>query len=204
VCTPAERIKLVSPLRQRKLLGWLGYLIVLVLVISAVREQVGGASGDWARFDHKTFTVSKVVDGDTVHIRGPDGNDTTVRLIGVDAPELTDPSTGQPSHWADRAASYMTARASGKQVTLRLEPIQTRDRYQRLLAYVYLSDSDCLNFDLVRDGQAFADRRHKHSYLPQYTQAENEARRKKTGLWNEVTEEQMPPWRRAWIHSRRE
>jgi micrococcal nuclease len=177
---------------------------VLVLAIAAVREQLGGTSSDWSRFDHKTFLVSKVVDGDTIHIRADDGSDTAVRLIGVDAPELVDQSTNLPSHWAERAKTYMIARSEGKQVTLRLEPVQTRDRYNRLLAYVYLSDSDCLNLDLIRDGQAYADRRHKHSYLPQYTQLENETRRKKIGLWKEVTEDQMPPWRRAWLHSKRE
>jgi micrococcal nuclease len=186
------------------MLGWVGYLLVLVLSLTAAREHLGPKSNDWKRFDHQTFTVSTVVDGDTIHIRDQAGADTKVRLVGVDAPELSDPSTGLAAHWAERAMSYLTARANGKNVTLRLEPVQTRDRYGRLLAYIYLTDSDCLNLDLVRDGQAYADRRFKHSYLPQYTQAENEARRKKTGLWKEVTEDQMPPWRRAWLHSRDE
>jgi micrococcal nuclease len=184
--------------------GFSGYLILLLLVASALHQQFGKKSNDWTRFDHRTFVVSKVVDGDTIQVRDADGTDATVRLVGVDAPEMDDPSTGRPSHWAERATAYVTARAEGKSVSLRLEPVQTRDRYERLLAYVYLSDGDCLNFDLVRDGQAYADRRFKHSYLPQYAQTENEARRKQRGLWKDVTEEQMPPWRRAWIHSRQE
>jgi micrococcal nuclease len=186
------------------MLGWLGSLLLLALSFTAVREHVGPKSSDWKRFDHETFVVSTVVDGDTIHIRDQSGSDTKVRLVGVDAPELTDPSTGLPAHWAERAKDYLTARADGKNVTLRLEPVQTRDRFGRLLAYIYLSDGDCLNLDLVRDGQAYADRRFRHSYLPQYAQAENEARRKKTGLWKDVTEDQMPPWRRAWLHSSRE
>jgi micrococcal nuclease len=200
--TAAQRIKLVSPLRRRKLVGISGYLILLLLLASALHQQFAKKSGDWARFDHQTVAITHVVDGDTIQIRAADGLETTVRLVGVDAPEMDDPATGRPSHWAERAKAYMTARASGRNVTLRLEPVQTRDRYKRLLAYVYLSDGDCLNLDLVRDGQAYADRRFKHSYLPQYTQAENEARRKQRGLWKDVTEDQMPPWRRAWLHSR--
>ena len=125
-------------------------------------------SDDWTKFDHQTFLVSRVVDGDTIHVHRPnDSSDTIIRLIGIDTPELHDPTTGQPAHWAERAAAYTKARCEGKSVTLRLEPIDTRDRYDRLLAYVYLTDIDCLNIDLVRDGQAYADRRFSHSFRPQ-------------------------------------
>ena len=182
----------------------MGYLILLLLVISALHQQLGANANDWSRFDHQSFVVTKVVDGDTIHIRAPDGNETPIRFVGVDAAEMSDPSTGRPGHWAERAKTYVTARALNKDVTLRLEPVQSRDRYGRLLAYVYLSDDDCLNLDLIRDGQAYADRRFRHSYLPQYAQAENEARRKQRGLWKDVTDDLMPPWRRAWMHSREE
>jgi len=113
---------------------------------------------------------------------------------------LHDPATDRPAHWAERSRTYLQARIEGKSVTLRLEPIETRDRDDRLLAYVYLTDGDCINLDLIRDGQAYADRRFKHSYRPQYEQAENEARKKDRGLWKGLTEAQMPAWRRVWLH----
>jgi micrococcal nuclease len=193
-------------MRRRRLISLLVYLVLLILSLLFGVDQLhktGRNSDDWAAFDHQSFMVSKVVDGDTLHIRRPLGGDETiVRLLGIDAPEMHDPTTNQPAHWARQASSYLRARAQDKVVTIRLEPIATRDKYERLLAYVYLSDSDCVNLDLVRDGQAYADRRFRHSYKPQYEQAENEARTKQRGLWKNLTEDQMPPWRRVWVHER--
>ena len=81
----------------------------------------------------------------------------------------------------------------------RLEPTQTRDKYRRLLAYLYVSDNENLNLSLVHDGQAYADRRFPHTLKPQFEQEENDARTKKRGLWKEVTESQMPAWRQKWL-----
>ncbi len=207
--TPRERIKLSSPLRRRRLLTRGSYLLFVLLALLCLVDWLGGFSGaardDWTRFDHQTFSVARIIDGDTV-IVAPEGtgDETVVRLVGLDAPEMLDPSTGKPAHWAEQSTRYVQARAGGRPVTLRLEPIQTRDRFGRLLAYVYLSDSDCINIDMIRDGQAYADRRFRHSYRPQYEQAESEARRKQRGLWKNLTEQQMPPWRRVWLHARDE
>jgi endonuclease YncB( thermonuclease family) len=73
-----------------------------------------------------------------------------------------------------------------------------------LLAYVYLSDLDCLNLDMVRDGRAYADRRYRHTFRPQFELAEAEARKKQRGLWKDLTEEQIPPWRREWLQRSRQ
>jgi micrococcal nuclease len=142
--------------------------------------------------------VTKVIDGDTIEINSTSGA-TRVRLIGIDAPEQDTPGGSPASHWADRSTAYLRARLEGKRALFLLEPTQTRDRWGRLLAYVYLSDSDLLNLDIVRDGQAYADRRFKHTFRPQFEMAENEARNKKRGLWKDVTEDQMPEWRKKWL-----
>lgn len=197
-------IKLSSPLRRRRLFSAIGYASLLIVGILFGADHFGSnrARDDWSRFDHQSFRVTKIIDGDTINITDTSGNETTVRLLGIDAPEMLDPTTNSPAHWAERAMAYMAARAGARNVIIRLEPIQTRDRYDRLLAYIYLSDGDCLNMDIVRDGQAFADRRFRHSYRPQYEQAENEARKKERGLWKGLTEEQMPAWRRVWLDER--
>ncbi len=39
---------------------------------------------------------------------------------------------------------------------------------------------------------------------PQFEQAENEARKKGRGLWSDVTEKQMPPWRQKWLAKQRD
>ena len=179
------------------------FVTLLLLALSAVLDRAGVfryAGDDWRNFDQKTFVVTRVIDGDTLDVRpAAGGRETRVRLVGVDAPELHSRETGRADHWAAEARRYAESRAEGKPVTLRLEQTETRDRYRRLLAHVYLSDAQNLNLELVRDGQAYADRRFAHSMRYQFERAENEARRARRGLWEGVTDERMPPWRREWL-----
>ena len=202
------RITLSSPARQRKIFRLLVTIVGLLVAILAALDHKGaikkGSGKDWEVFDQKTAHVTRVVDGDTLHIRLQDGTEEKIRMLGIDAPEMHDDTTHQPAYWAQNATKYLHDRADGKDVILRLEPLETRDRYGRLLAYIYLSDADCLNFDCIHDGQVFADRRFKHSYKPQYEQSENEARRAKRGIWADMNESRMPAWRRAWLHKQDE
>jgi micrococcal nuclease len=193
-------------LRRRRLLRRGSLVAILLLALSAILDRAGafGFKGDdWKHIDRKDFVVTSVVDGDTVHARGPDGNDIKVRLLGIDAPELNPDTPAPPDYWAERSKEYLVARVQGKAVTIKLEQTQTRDRFGRVLAYLYLSDNDNLNLDLVRDGQAYADRRFKHSLRPQFELTEGEARKKGTGLWKKVAENQMPEWRQRWLAEQR-
>ncbi len=143
-----------------------------------------------------------MIDGDTLHValeNDPGRRETVVRLIGIDAPEMNTDSMLPSEHWADRSRNYVIARTAGRPLVLRLEPTQTRDGVGRLLAYVYVADSDCLNADIVRDGQGYADRRFRHSFRAQFEAAENDARKKQRGLWKDLKDDQMPAWRRDWL-----
>jgi endonuclease YncB( thermonuclease family) len=169
--------------------------IVLPRVLPA-HPRVAGAlprlslSGDdWSRFDRRSFTVGRVINGGTIELALPDGTGAEVRLLGIDAPE----------HGAQAARDELKARAEGKVVALRLEPTETRDGDGRLLAYVYPDDAEDLNLAMVRDGFAYADRRTDHTYRRAFEQAEAEARRRGRGLWRDVTEARMPAWRREWL-----
>ena len=183
-------------LRYRRIL----LAILALLGFSAYFARPSG--DDWAIYDRQQFIVTRVVDGDTIDVAAhPVASPTRVRLLGIDAPELRD-AGGKPEHWADAAKRYAGARSANRTVTLRLEPTQTRDRYRRLLAYVHLSDAETLNFALVRDGQAYADRRFRHTMRGDYEQAENAARKKGAGLWKDVAVSQMPAWRQRWLAER--
>ena len=190
-------------LRRRRRYRRITFATLFLLALSAILDRAGmfrHTGDDWRSFDHKTFLVTRVIDGDTLDLRPADGGpETRVRLLGVDAPELRSRDSNRPDHWAHEARRHAESRAEGEAVTLRLEQTETRDRYQRLLAYVYASDSDNLNLELVRNGHAYADRRFPHSMRHQFERAENEARRARRGLWKDVKEEQMPPWRREWL-----
>ena len=163
-----------------------------LLISSLADHLLGMAQDDWALLDHQTFPVVQVIAADTIGV-GESAHPIIVRLIGVAAPAS--------AYWAKKSKTYVEQRLLNKSVILRLEPIQTRDRDGELRAYVYLSDLDCLNADLIHDGEVFADRRFAHSYQPQYAMSENDARRRQRGLWYGITDEDMPAWRRDWVQS---
>lgn len=160
-------------------------------------RSVEQASGyDLNKYHAKTFSVVNVVDGDTIDIDIPDGNQshTRVRLWGVDAPETESEEYGI-MYFAPEAAKFAENSAIGKEVVLYLdEANRTRDKYGRLLAYVQLPDRSYLNEVLLAEGYAYADLRFRHSFYNKYIQLEAAARTLKKGLWQGVKREQMPLW----------
>lgn len=190
-------------LKRRRIFRRSIFVTLVLLAISVFLDRAGAfryRGDDWAAYDKQTVTVTRVVDGDTLRIRNPSsGDEDTVRLLGIDAPETTEP----PAYWAREAAERLETLVEGKPVTLRLDATQTRDKYRRLLAYVHANDSENVNMALVRDGHAYAHRMFHHSLRRQFEQAEDEARGKGRGLWAAVEEPQMPDWRQRWLTDRR-
>jgi micrococcal nuclease len=153
---------------------------------------------DFEKYHHKTFTVLNVVDGDTIDINVPDGkyNHTRIRLWGIDTPETKNPETGI-MYFGPEAAEFTRSLSLRKKVAVYLdEDNRTRDKYNRLLAYVKLPDGRFLNEVLISEGFAYADTRFRHSFYHKYQQLEAAARSQKKGLWLSVKPEQMPEWRR--------
>jgi micrococcal nuclease len=92
----------------------------------------------------------KVVDGDTIHVRVAERVEK-VRYIGVNTPEVHHPTLGaQPG--AQEAWDLNRQLVGGRQVRLELD-VQERDRYGRLLAYVWVGET-MINAELVRRGYA--------------------------------------------------
>jgi micrococcal nuclease len=143
------------------------------------------------------------VDGDTVRVRiagAPPGLGAleTIRLIGVDTPETVHPR--QPVQRFGREASdYTKTRLLNKTVYLAFD-WNLRDRYGRLLAYVYTAAGDgtnarCFNAALIRDGYAHAYTRFAFQFIEEFRALEAEARRETRGLWGPQgsTESTTPP-----------
>jgi micrococcal nuclease len=154
------------------------------------------ASDDFSKYHNKTFTVVKVVDGDTLDLNIPDGKykTTRIRLLGVDTPETKKPNT-PVMYFGPEAYEFTKQTVLGGEVTIILDQVSpARDRYGRLLAYIKLSDDRMLNESLISDGYAYADSRFRHSFYKTYMQLQAKARRLKKGLWKEITPDQMPPW----------
>lgn len=177
-------------------------IAILMLAMGLIADRLGCLryrGSDHEIFDQKPAMVTSVIDGDTVRIRrGPADDEVPVRLLGIDAPEMNYRTDSPPEHFAQQATQYLRSRVEGRSVILKLEPLETRDRYDRLLAYLYPTPNENLNLTMVRDGQVYADRRFNHTYRAQFEQAENEARSAGRGLWKSVRIEQMPAWRQRW------
>ena len=159
----------------RQIVLLLGAFVVAAL---ALVRPVGGGDGEEAPAGDGM--VTRVVDGDTVHVRVA-GEDETVRYIGVDTPESVKPGT--PVECFAKAASAANERLVGGQRVRMSYDAERRDRYGRLLAYVY-RDSLFVNAELVRAGYArtltippnvrFADR---------FAKLARDAREHGRGLW---------------------
>lgn len=151
---------------------------------------------DFGNFHQKTFTVIKVVDGDTLDFDNPDDRlePQRLRLLGIDTPETKKP--GSPvMHFGPEATEETKKMCLNKDVVILIDSIsKTRDRYGRLLGYVLLDDDVILNEYLVEKGFAYADLRFNHSYYKKYKSLAEKCEKKKIGLWKDLTEDQKPGW----------
>lgn len=175
--------------------GAMGFVVVLIVLALLDRAGAFGIkSRDWQMFNRQSFPVVRVINGDELVIRDESGAEHEVSLIGVDAPDLD-------AYWAAQATEYLTNRTRDRKVILRFDTTRSRDDLGRLHAYVYVNDGDQLNLDILRDGQAYADRRQVHSLSGQFSAAESEARKKPRGLWKDLKFADMPQWRQEWLNS---
>jgi micrococcal nuclease len=124
--------------------------------------------------------VVRVVDGDTIHVRVGDRVEK-VRYIGVNTPEVHHPRKGEEPGGRQALAVNRTL---VERRTVRLETdVQSRDRYGRLLAYVWVGDV-MVNAELLRRGYAQVmtvppNVRHQDLFL----KLQRDARESERGLW---------------------
>jgi micrococcal nuclease len=171
--------------RRRSFALWL--LVAVALAVGAGVRLPGGGDDDGGSGGARSRgRVVRVVDGDTIKVRvGP--RTDTVRYIGVDTPETVKP--GAPVQCYGHAASSANRRlVAGREVELRVgrEP---RDRYERVLAYVYrLPDRLFVNAELVRRGYARTlTIPPNDAFAPRLARLERDASRAGRGLWSACT-----------------
>ncbi|MFH1799417.1 MAG: thermonuclease family protein [Candidatus Omnitrophota bacterium] len=138
-----------------------------------------------------TLTVIRASDGDTLKL----SNGEKVRLIGIDTPESSNNAklrrdakrTGQDSkeiiRMGKEAAAFTRKLVQGKNVTLEFD-VRKRDKYGRLLAYVYLEDKTFVNAEIMKAGYAQVMTIPPNvKYQEMFLTMEREAREGKRGLW---------------------
>lgn len=159
---------------------WRRALIALFLAAAAVLGGRAALYGEPAA--PSSGRVVRVVDGDTIRVR-LGGIEERVRYIGVDTPETVKP--GSPVQCYGKAASAFNARVL-RDRSVRLEfDAERRDRYGRLLAYVYREpDGLFVNAELVRRGYAqpltIAP---NEDHAAEFRRLARSARRAGRGLW---------------------
>jgi micrococcal nuclease len=128
------------------------------------------------------------VDGDTVRVRianPPAGLSVveTIRMLGVDTPETVHPSRPL-ERFGKEASAFTQARLLGRPVYLAFD-WDLRDRYGRLLSYIYTEDGICFNALIIREGYGHAYTRYPFQFMDEFRGLEQEARNGKRGLWGE-------------------
>ena len=134
-----------------------------------------------------TGTVTKVSDGDTIHVTTPERTKLRVRLYGVDAPETPKINQrtgrinkpGQPR--GEESWKALEAKIMGRQVRLEIIDI---DRYKRMVGMIWIGERN-INLEMVREGYAEAYVEYlKEPYRSQFMRAEMEAKSARKGIWS--------------------
>ncbi|SHH32837.1 Endonuclease YncB, thermonuclease family [Anaerosphaera aminiphila DSM 21120] len=157
--------------------------VVLILILSLF---LTGCERENIKADYEIVTVSQVIDGDT--IRTSQGE--KIRLIGINTPE----SKNNKEEFGEEAYLYVRDLIEGKEVYLE-EDISDRDKYDRMLRYVWLKEPEQIdkntveNYNLsgilLKEGLA-----KKYTFEPDikyrdyFSEIQDTAREEKIGMWS--------------------
>ncbi len=166
-------------------------IISTIVLLLAIPAGISQSQGSFITIKKGILTnqpglyhINHFVDGDTIAV-DMNGTSETVRFTGIDTPETHKPNTPVQCY-GPAAAAYTQNRikAAGGHVRLVADSLSTnRDRYNRLLRYVYLPDGTNLDQDLVAKGYAFAYVSFPFTKSTAFSAAEKNAQDKKLGLW---------------------
>ena len=128
--------------------------------------------------------VVRVIDGDSVKVRLPDGGEYSVRMYGIDAPEKSQRGGGE-------ATRHLEDIVDGREWRLRVMDI---DKYERLVGVLYPEGgklNDSANHKLVESGRAYWYRDYGGEELG-FDRSERKAKRWRRGVWSDLRAER--PW----------
>ncbi len=129
-----------------------------------------------------SYKVTSFSDGDTIVV-DMNGKNETIRFIGVDTPETHDPRK-QVQCFGKAAASYTKGLIGNNAVRLEADPLSTnRDRYNRLLRYIYIPDGRLVQAEIIKNGFGFAYTSFPFTKSEEFSKYQKEAREQDRGLW---------------------
>lgn len=129
------------------------------------------------------YKSTNIIDGDTIKVE-IDGIEESIRLIGVDTPEMQD-SRNMVECFATEAKSYLEKILINKSFSLESDQSQgERDKYNRLLKYIILDDGTNINKAIIENGFGFEYTYNlPYKYQTEFISAEKLAMKNKFGLW---------------------
>jgi micrococcal nuclease len=160
-------------------------LLLLVFVMLAQHyDWLGDTTKGVTTTQPGLYAITRYVDGDTIVVN-INGTNETIRFIGIDTPETHKPNTPVQCYGPAAAAHTQNViKAAGGKVRLVSDSLTTnRDRYNRLLRYVYLPDGTDVNELNVQQGYAFYYPYFPFSKKAQFQADEQAAITSKKGLW---------------------
>jgi micrococcal nuclease len=171
---------------SRKTSPWVVGGIIAFILLGQALGWFGQPPPEVNEQSADTYEVVRFVDGDTIVVRIGD-KDESIRMIGVDTPETNAPNT--PVQCYGPAASAYTKNLIGEQrVRLESDPTNdNRDRYDRLLRYVYLPDGRLVAREIITNGYGFTYTLFPFTKKSDFVAVEQQARKGYKGLWSNCT-----------------
>lgn len=159
-------------------------LIFIIFSFSVLNFSDQVLEGDDRFKENTLYRVNRVVDGDTIEVQ-IDGEYEIVRLLGVDSPEVNSSYTKEECYGPE-ASAYLKELLKNQSVYLSGDKQNNnRDKYNRLLRYVFMQDGTFVEEALLKNGYAY-----NYDYFPsrfkeQFNKWEEEAQQRGLGLWRE-------------------
>ena len=152
-------------------------LIPLLLLLGVISSCTSANS-----LPSDAATIVSVIDGDTIVLEVQDQTET-VRLLGVDTPETVHPSKPIECFGPEASAFTKATLVKGSTVKL-LRDVEPRDRFQRLLVYLFLADGTLFNQLLIDRGFARTlSIEPNTAFASQFATHESNAKNRRVGLW---------------------
>ncbi len=153
---------------------------------SATQQQISTPTKILGVTQPGYYHVTHVADGDTISV-DMNGTTETIRMIGVDTPESVKPNSPVQCY-GHEASDYTKQNLSNQTVRLEADPTgDNRDRYNRLLRYVYLPDGTLWDQKLIEQGYGFAYLSFQFTKQADFAAAQAKAQDAKLGLWGTCT-----------------
>lgn len=184
---------------RKKIAKIFGAIMAGALIMSAVtappldqqaqQEDIEGSRNQETELDKVSENskiiarIIRVVDGDTVSVE-IEGKSETIRIIGINTPETVDPRKPVEC-FGQEASARAQALLDNQTVTLEADATQgERDKYDRLLRYVFLPDGSDFAIQMISEGYAYEyTYSTPYKYQQDYKTSQSEAETAKRGLW---------------------